>query len=175
MPINTWWLSSNTTQIYEPKPNVGLPELIHLSIQKMFAFPKYLLGSLNHIHIWQVSQQLSCCDTCQIWMWYLTAKQSSNWLSAPHPETRALTLAPPADFRELFLSPGITWVNLSSFLDFFFFFCFFLRLSSSSESSSSSSMSSSSSSSSGSSSEMLSTDPAKSSSLAYTNFYIFIN
>ena len=28
---------------------------------------KYLLRSLNHMHIWQVSLQLSCGKTCQIW------------------------------------------------------------------------------------------------------------
>ena len=31
----------------------------------------YLLDKLNHIHIWQVSPQLSCGDTCQIWIRYL--------------------------------------------------------------------------------------------------------
>ena len=36
---------------------------------------KYLLDSLNHIHIWQMSQQLSCGDTCQIWMWYSMGKK----------------------------------------------------------------------------------------------------
>ena len=30
---------------------------------------------MNHIHIWQVSPQLSCGDTCQIWMRY----SLSNW------------------------------------------------------------------------------------------------
>ena len=35
--------------------------------------PKYLLDSLHRIHIRQVSPQLSCGDTCQIWMWYSIA------------------------------------------------------------------------------------------------------
>ena len=30
--------------------------------------PKYMLAIEYHIHIWQVSPQLSCNDTCQIWM-----------------------------------------------------------------------------------------------------------
>ena len=30
--------------------------------------PKYLLAIEYHVHIWQVSPQLSCGDTCQIWM-----------------------------------------------------------------------------------------------------------
>ena len=34
---------------------------------------KYLLHSLNLFHIWQVSPQLSCGDTCQIWTWYSIA------------------------------------------------------------------------------------------------------
>ena len=46
-------------------------------------FVKYLLHPLNHIHIWQVSLQLSCSDTCQIWMWYWIGKQYliilKNW------------------------------------------------------------------------------------------------
>ena len=38
---------------------------------------------LNHIHIWQVSLQLGCSDTCQIWKWYIAAKyyffNSEKW------------------------------------------------------------------------------------------------
>ena len=30
--------------------------------------PKYMLAIEYHVHIWQVSPQLSCSDTCQIWM-----------------------------------------------------------------------------------------------------------
>ena len=33
------------------------------------ASPKYMLAIVYRIHIWQVLQQLSCGDTCQIWMW----------------------------------------------------------------------------------------------------------
>ena len=29
-----------------------------------------------HVYIWQVSSQLSCGDTCQIWMWF---KESSRY------------------------------------------------------------------------------------------------
>ena len=61
---------------------------------------KYLLNSLNHIHIWQVSPQLSCGDTCQVWMLHLitnvsfdnverfrSQRNGGNWLSNPHPRT----------------------------------------------------------------------------------------
>ena len=34
-------------------------------------FVKNMLDSLYHFHIWQVSLQRSCSDTCQIWKWYL--------------------------------------------------------------------------------------------------------
>ena len=37
---------------------------------KYLVLHKYLLRSLNHIHIWQVSPQLSCGETCQILTWY---------------------------------------------------------------------------------------------------------
>ena len=33
------------------------------------ASPKYMLAIEYHVHIWQVSPQLSCGDTCQLWMW----------------------------------------------------------------------------------------------------------
>ena len=33
------------------------------------ASPEYMLAIEYHVHIWQVSLQLSCGDTCQIWMW----------------------------------------------------------------------------------------------------------
>ena len=47
----------------------------------------------NHIYIWQVTPQLRCGNTCQIWMWYSAGKQcfekisnAENWLSnPPHP------------------------------------------------------------------------------------------
>ena len=40
-------------------------------VKEVLIFQEYLLGSLNHFHIWQVSPQHSCGDTCQIWTWYL--------------------------------------------------------------------------------------------------------
>ena len=41
------------------------------------ASPKYMLASEYHVHIWQVSPQLSCGDTSQIWMW---CKESNRYL-----------------------------------------------------------------------------------------------
>ena len=35
-------------------------------LAKISILQKYLLDSLNHIHVWHVSQQLSCGDTCQV-------------------------------------------------------------------------------------------------------------
>ena len=58
---------------------------------------KYALGSLNLFHIWQVSPQPSCSDTCLIWTWSVKGKQfidnskirikltiTDNWFSDPH-------------------------------------------------------------------------------------------
>ena len=39
--------------------------------------PKYMLAIEHHVHIWQVLSQLSCGDTCQIWMWF---KECSRYL-----------------------------------------------------------------------------------------------
>ena len=53
---------------------LGLNVLIKLNSLnfqlKSFYLCKCLLGCLNHFHILQVSVQLSCINTCQIWTWY---------------------------------------------------------------------------------------------------------
>ena len=41
-------------------------------LKHFFISQNYLLGSLNHIHMWQLSPQLSCGNNCQIWTWYST-------------------------------------------------------------------------------------------------------
>ena len=37
---------------------------------EFLALPKHTLDTEYHINIWQVSPQLNCGDTCQIWMWF---------------------------------------------------------------------------------------------------------
>ena len=37
--------------------------------------PKYMLAIEYEVHIWQVLPQLSCGDTCQIWMWFKDFKR----------------------------------------------------------------------------------------------------
>ena len=51
---------------------------LHLLISLWVFFSilqKFLLDSFNHINIWQLSLQLSCGNTCQIWKWYSIGKQ----------------------------------------------------------------------------------------------------
>ena len=57
------------------KPGVGVTKLRSLisPLAKFSILSKYLLDYLHHIHIWQVSPQLSCGNTCQIWTWYTIA------------------------------------------------------------------------------------------------------
>ena len=38
---------------------------------------KHILAIEYHVYIWQVSPQLSCGDTCQIWIWF---KESKGYL-----------------------------------------------------------------------------------------------
>ena len=38
----------------------------NFSVSKIFDLAKVSISSFDHIHIWQVSPQLSCGDTCQI-------------------------------------------------------------------------------------------------------------
>ena len=37
---------------------------------KFSVLPKHMLDIEYHVYIWQVSPQLSCGDTCQIWKWF---------------------------------------------------------------------------------------------------------
>ena len=66
---------------------------------------KQTLAIEYHVHIWQVSPQLSCDDTCQIWMWFRESNRyfckienfaygeiSEQSFSNPHP--RNATFAP---------------------------------------------------------------------------------
>ena len=39
------------------------------------ASPKHTLAIACHVYIWQVSPQLCCGDTCQIWLWF----NEFNW------------------------------------------------------------------------------------------------
>ena len=52
---------------------VTLAPFVNISVSKILISQKCLLHSLNLIHIWKVSPQLSCGDTCQIWTWYSIA------------------------------------------------------------------------------------------------------
>ena len=44
--------------------------------QKFSALFKHIWVIEYHIYIWQVSPQLSCGDTCQIWMWFNKSNSS---------------------------------------------------------------------------------------------------
>ena len=60
-----------------------------------------------HVHIWQVLAQLSCGDTCQIWMW---CKQSNRYLD------RIKTFAFGEINERSFSTPGIeTFMVLAKF------------------------------------------------------------
>ena len=74
---------------------------LHLWISPLWLFKilqNWMLDYLNHVHIWQLSPQLSCSDTCQIWMWYVIVipcfdktkkngrnnKNEGKWFCNPH-------------------------------------------------------------------------------------------
>ena len=60
-----WFFRSESQWFWLLKyPSLISPLGIFPVWQKCFLYP------LNHILTWQVSLQLSCRDTCQIWMWY---------------------------------------------------------------------------------------------------------
>ena len=53
------------------KPIFSVPYFPHFPL-----LSKQTLAIEYHVYIWQVSPQLSCGDTCQIWTWF---KESSNY------------------------------------------------------------------------------------------------
>ena len=57
---------------YPTWPEMGVTKapFVNFSISKLFDPVKV---DLHHIYIWQVSPQLSCGNTCQIWTWYTIA------------------------------------------------------------------------------------------------------
>ena len=69
---------------------------------KFSTSPKYILAIEHYIHIWQVLPQLSCSDTCQIWMRFKESNMyfcdienfaygeiNERGFSNPHPSTAA--------------------------------------------------------------------------------------
>ena len=54
IPAQGWGLS-NRLSLFRYFPNFSTS-------------PKYMLAIEYHVQIWQMSPQLSCCDTCQKWM-----------------------------------------------------------------------------------------------------------
>ena len=101
---------------WSPEVGVTKAPLINFPVVEIFFLAKYTLSySLNHIYIWQVSLQLSCSDTCQIWMWYSVDKPcfdnsekkeyNGNWLSKPHP---ILTMSADGGSRRAMLINGFS-------------------------------------------------------------------
>ena len=86
--LNQWWPSplmphgSTRWQYVKkyPEPGVGLrsqyPSFLYFSTFSPLS--EHMLAIKYHIYIWQVQAQLSCNDTCQIWMWF---KESSRCFS----------------------------------------------------------------------------------------------
>ena len=69
--INIWHASTfgSVNGLAVNRPGVGLLSRIPLFyyFHNFSTSPKYMLAIEYHVHIWQLSQ-LSCGDTCQIWM-----------------------------------------------------------------------------------------------------------
>ena len=70
--MKSWWHKVNYALVLEEQ---GWGLLSHISPFRYFpifsALLKHTLPTEYHIYIWQVSPQLSCGDTCQIWMGFI--------------------------------------------------------------------------------------------------------
>ena len=82
LSLHEWWGMSTDSHCYCYRSRMGggggvisqFP-LFHYFLNFSVS-PKYTLAIENHVHIWQVSLQLRCSDTCQIWMWH---KESNRY------------------------------------------------------------------------------------------------
>ena len=100
-----WWYWQRGLLWYQLcRPCLGWGLLSQFSPFRYFPhFPllsKQKLAIEYHVYIWQVSPQLSCGDTCQIWMWFRESNRyfceienlaygeiSERSFSNPHPST----------------------------------------------------------------------------------------
>ena len=67
LACNKWGLAGQelcSSEVEVTKPIFSIAVLI---IFQIFQYLSHWLDTEYHIHIWQVSLQLSCSDTCQIW------------------------------------------------------------------------------------------------------------
>ena len=94
-------------------PEVGVTKPI-FSVPLFSIFPllsKQTLAIEYHVYIWQVLPQLSCGDTCQIWMWFRESNRyfcnieyfaygeiSERSFSNPHPWDGVFTKSPSVNF-----------------------------------------------------------------------------
>ena len=75
--IEVWsWFSVHRKCHYCSGVGVTKPIAFVPLFSNFSSSPKYTLANEYHVHIWQVSPQLSCGDTCQIWMW---CKESNRY------------------------------------------------------------------------------------------------
>ena len=95
--VNRMWLLQGRGLLSQFSPFRYFPHFPLLS-KKMVAIE-------YHVYIWQVSPQLSCGDTCQIWMWFMESNSyfckienfaygeiSERSFSNPHPSAGKVTL-----------------------------------------------------------------------------------
>ena len=72
IPVQEW--ITKITQTTEEFPSLGWGLLRQFPPFRYFpifsALPKHTLDIEYYVYLWQVSPQLSCGDTCQIWMWF---------------------------------------------------------------------------------------------------------
>ena len=79
--------------------------------------PKYMLAIEYHVHIWQVLPQLSCGDTCHIWMWFKECNRyfceidnfaygeiDERSFSNPHPWRNRAVVPGPTDWQWMFIT-----------------------------------------------------------------------
>ena len=71
---NSTWLAG---RVLGHKPGVGVTKPISSIplFSDFFTIVKHTLDIENHIYIGQVLLQLSCGDTCQIWLWFKESKR----------------------------------------------------------------------------------------------------
>ena len=69
-------ITMNCLQTNLAHPTGGLESKTIPLFSQFFIITKQWVPTEYHIHIWQVSLQLCCSDTCQIWLWFKGYKRN---------------------------------------------------------------------------------------------------
>ena len=129
VPRQLVFIDTMYQQIYFIHPGVGITKPVSsLPLFSLFSeWSKHQLPIEYHVHIWQMSPQLSRGDTCQIWIWFkeydkyfwnienIHNKEIHGSCSNPHPRSTVY----PLKHVIIFMCFDLLWLSRGFLVDLF--------------------------------------------------------